>query len=311
MSRGCANGPGSGTNESGCQYGKHVRRATPKLPQFGQPYPGGPGGKDRPHTPGHRPARARGAASPSQAHRSAASEGPRADGTGPRQVRSGCTALLHPPCGGGALPRRSPHAGLIPGRARSRSDERRAPPSAQGGALVDPDRSRRRRQDPTGRRGGQAIERGVRERVRLRASSLPERSRPASLVAALVPACPELKVLVTSRAPLHLGGERQFPVPPLPLPEAEDLASGDVLEHYSPAVELFRQRAQAVIPAFELTATNAITVARICQKLDGLPLAIELAAARVKLFPPKALLDRLDRRLQLLRGGARDLPERQ
>src|SRR5215211_6017797 len=135
--------------------------------------------------------------------------------------------------------------------------------------------------------------------------------RAAPVVAALVGACPQLTVLVTSRAPLRLGGEHQFPVPPLPLPEAEDLASGDVMETYSPAVELFRQRAQAVTPAFELTATNAITVARICQKLDGLPLAIELAAARVKLFPPKALLDRLDRRLQLLRGGARDLPERQ
>ena len=133
----------------------------------------------------------------------------------------------------------------------------------------------------------------------------------APVVAALVGTCPQMTVLVTSRAPLHLGGEHQFPVPPLPLPKAEVLASGDVMEHYSPAVELFRQRAQAVIPAFELTATNAITVARICQKLDGLPLAIELAAARVKLFPLKALLDRLDRRLQLLRGGARDLPERQ
>src|SRR5215211_3296578 len=133
----------------------------------------------------------------------------------------------------------------------------------------------------------------------------------APVVAALVGACPQLTVLVTSRAPLRLGGEHQFPVPPLPLPEAEVLASGDVMENYSPAVELFRQRAQAVTPAFELTATNAITVARICQKLDGLPLAIELAAARGKLFPPKALLDRLDRRLQLLRGGARDLPERQ
>jgi predicted ATPase/DNA-binding XRE family transcriptional regulator len=133
----------------------------------------------------------------------------------------------------------------------------------------------------------------------------------APVVAALVGACPQLTVLVTSRAPLRLGSEHQFPVPPLPLPKAEVLASGDVMENYSPAVELFRQRAQAVTPAFELTATNAITVARICQKLDGLPLAIELAAARVKLFPPKALLDRLDRRLQLLRGGARDLPERQ
>src|SRR5215211_5844840 len=79
----------------------------------------------------------------------------------------------------------------------------------------------------------------------------------ALVVAALVGACPQLTVLVTSRAPLHLGGERQFPVPPLPLPEVEDLASGDVLEHYSPAVELFRQRAQAVIPTFELTGPNA------------------------------------------------------
>jgi predicted ATPase/DNA-binding XRE family transcriptional regulator len=133
----------------------------------------------------------------------------------------------------------------------------------------------------------------------------------APVVAALVATCLQLTVLVTSRAPLHLSGEHQFPVPPLPLPEAEVLASGDVQEHFSPAVELFRQRAQAVAPTFELTATNAITVARICQKLDGLPLAIELAAARVKLFPPKVLLDRLDRRLQLLGGGARDLPERQ
>src|SRR5829696_327486 len=133
----------------------------------------------------------------------------------------------------------------------------------------------------------------------------------APVVAALVATCLQLTVLVTSRAPLHLSGEHQFPVPPLPLPEAEVLASGDVREHFSPAVELFRQRAQAVAPTFELTATNAITVARICQKLDGLPLAIELAAARVKLFPPKALLDQLDRRLQLLGGGARDLPERQ
>ena len=94
----------------------------------------------------------------------------------------------------------------------------------------------------------------------------------APVVAALVGACPQLTVLVTSRAPLHLGGEHQFPVPPLPLPEAEDLASVDVLEHYSPAVELFRQRAQAVIPAFELTATNAITVARICRQAGRAPI---------------------------------------
>jgi predicted ATPase len=117
-------------------------------------------------------------------------------------------------------------------------------------------------------------------------------------------------VLVTSRAPLRLGGEHQFPVPPLPLPDAEGSMRMEVLAQ-SPAVELFRQRAQAVVPAFELTDANAVTVARICLRLDGLPLAIELAAARVKLFPPQAMLGRLDRGLQLLAGRARDLPERQ
>ena len=132
----------------------------------------------------------------------------------------------------------------------------------------------------------------------------------APLVADLVRACPELKVLVTSRAPLRLGGEHQFPVTPLPLPDTAPQSPADILEQ-SPAVELFRQRAQAVLPAFELTATNGITVARICRRLDGLPLAIELAAARVKLFSPQALLGRLDRGLQLLAGGTRDLPERQ
>ncbi len=130
------------------------------------------------------------------------------------------------------------------------------------------------------------------------------------VVSKLVMACPQLTVLVTSRAPLRLAGEHQFPVPPLPLPEAASLVAADVLEQ-SPAVELFRQRAQAVMPTFELTAMNAATVARICRRLDGLPLAIELAAARVKLFSPQVLLARLDRGLQLLTGGARDLPERQ
>ena len=132
----------------------------------------------------------------------------------------------------------------------------------------------------------------------------------APVVGELVGGCPRLTVLLTSRAPLRLSGERQFPVSPLPLPEAVSLASTDILAHY-PAVELFRQRAQAVMPTFDLTDTNAATVARICQRLDGLPLAIELAAARVKLFSPQALLARLNRGLQLLAGGARDLPERQ
>ena len=132
----------------------------------------------------------------------------------------------------------------------------------------------------------------------------------APVVAALLEACPRLNVLATSRAPLHLGGEHQFPVPPLPLPDATPQSPADGLQ-CSPALELFRQRAQAVVPTFELTDTNAATVARICQRLDGLPLAIELAAARVKLFHPQALLAKLDRRLQVLTGGARDLPRRQ
>ena len=130
------------------------------------------------------------------------------------------------------------------------------------------------------------------------------------VVGELVGRCLQLTVLVTSRAPLRLGAERQFPVPPLPLPDTAPQSPADSVE-LSPAVELFRQRAQAVLPIFELTDTNAAIVARICRRLDGLPLAIELAAARVKLFSPQALLARLDRGLQLLTGGARDLPERQ
>ena len=132
----------------------------------------------------------------------------------------------------------------------------------------------------------------------------------APLVGDLMGACPGLTVLATSRAPLRLMGEHQFPVHPLSLHEAAYPAAAGIPAR-SAAVELFCQRARAVVPAFELTAANAATVARICRRLDGLPLAIELAAARVKLFPPKALLERLDRAPQLLGGGARDLPERQ
>ena len=133
----------------------------------------------------------------------------------------------------------------------------------------------------------------------------------APVVAALVGACPQLTILATSRAPLHLSGERQFPVTPLPHADTAFQPPPDGLLRHSPAVELFRQRAQAVTPTFELTATNAAAVARICRRLDGLPLAIELAAARVKLFSPRALLARLDRGLHLLTGGSRDLPKRQ
>ena len=130
------------------------------------------------------------------------------------------------------------------------------------------------------------------------------------LISDLVRTCPRLAVLATSRAPLHLTGERQFPLGPLSSGAEEYGASADGPAR-SAAVELFRQRALAVAPHFELTAANAATVARICRRLDGLPLAVELAAARVKLFPPRALLERLDHGLELLAGGARDLPERQ
>ena len=132
-----------------------------------------------------------------------------------------------------------------------------------------------------------------------------------AVVADLLGACPGLTVLATSRAPLHLTGEYQFPVPPLSLPEVGAFSTPAGIPERSAAVELFCQRARAVAPTFELTGANAATVARICQRLDGLPLAIELAAARMKLFSPQALLDRLDHRLRVLAGGARDLPERQ
>lgn len=132
----------------------------------------------------------------------------------------------------------------------------------------------------------------------------------APCVAELLAACPTLKVLVTSRTILHLHGEREFPVPTLPLPDLRRLPSTEKLSQYA-AVDLFIQRAVAVQPDFRITNQNAPAVAEICARLDGLPLAIELAAARVKLLPPDAMLARLDNRLKLLTRGARDLPGRQ
>jgi predicted ATPase/class 3 adenylate cyclase len=132
----------------------------------------------------------------------------------------------------------------------------------------------------------------------------------APLVAELLAGCPCLKILVTSRVPLHLRGEKEIPVPPLALPNLQRLPTLDQLTQYA-AVELFIQRAVDVQPAFAVTNDNAPAVAEICARLDGLPLAVELAAARIKLFAPEALLARLSNRLALLTRGARDLPARQ
>jgi predicted ATPase/DNA-binding XRE family transcriptional regulator len=129
-------------------------------------------------------------------------------------------------------------------------------------------------------------------------------------VAALLASCPSLKVLATSRAPLRLRGEQEYPVEPLPVPDLSRVPTpGDV--EGVPSVRLLVERAREASPGFGLTQQNAAALAAICRRLDGLPLALELVAARLKLLPPTALLARLDAALPLLSGGPRDLPERQ
>ena len=132
----------------------------------------------------------------------------------------------------------------------------------------------------------------------------------AAQISELLATCPGAKVLVTSRVPLHLHGEHEFAVHALALPDAHDLLAPERLSQY-PAVALFIERAQAVQADFSISNESAPAVAEICTRLDGLPLAIELAAARIKLLPPRALLKRLERSLLVLVGGARDLDERQ
>jgi predicted ATPase/DNA-binding CsgD family transcriptional regulator len=131
----------------------------------------------------------------------------------------------------------------------------------------------------------------------------------ATVVTDLLAACPDLKVLATSRTHLHLYGEHEFPVPPLGLPDDVDVPNVARLGE-APAVALFVERAGAARPSFALTEENAAAVAEICARLDGLPLAIELAAARVRLLAPGAILERLDQRLDLLGEGPRDWPAR-
>ena len=132
----------------------------------------------------------------------------------------------------------------------------------------------------------------------------------ASSVSDLLSAAPRLKVLVTSREILRLSGETDYPVPPLSLPDSKQLPPVNVLTQYE-AVALFIERAVAVKPGFTVTNENAPAVAEICHRLDGLPLAIELAAARVRVLPPQRMLAELSHRLSFLMGGARDLPARQ
>ncbi|HET9224124.1 MAG TPA: tetratricopeptide repeat protein, partial [Roseiflexaceae bacterium] len=135
------------------------------------------------------------------------------------------------------------------------------------------------------------------------------------LVAQLLATAPQLEALVTSRTALRISGEYEYPVAPLALPDlnrlprAADELAAMLLD--VPSVALFVARAQAVKPGFELTAENARAIAEICTQLDGLPLAIELAAARSRLFAPQAMLVRLGSRLSLLTGGSRDLPTHQ
>jgi predicted ATPase len=128
-------------------------------------------------------------------------------------------------------------------------------------------------------------------------------------ISALLARVPTLTVLATSRAPLHIAGEHRVPIPPLSLPPRSAAQDPTQLAH-SEAVALFQDRAQASDPAFELTPTNAAHIAAICRHLDGLPLAIELAAARSTVLALAELRERLTRRLPLLTSGSRDAPMR-
>src|SRR3984957_19653252 len=132
----------------------------------------------------------------------------------------------------------------------------------------------------------------------------------ATVVTELLAACPLLDVLATSRGSLRLSGEYEFPVAPLALPDPERRYELDALGAY-PGVELFLERARAARPDFRLSEANAGAVGAICARVDGLPLAIELAAARVRLLSPDEIVARLARPFELLTGGPRDLPDRQ
>src|SRR5271165_318983 len=132
----------------------------------------------------------------------------------------------------------------------------------------------------------------------------------APVVTRLLQETSAVRILVSSRSSLRVSGERECPVPPLAVPEEEDQPTAALLAACA-SVRLFAERAAAAVPGFTLDDENAPAVAAIARRLDGLPLAIELAAARVKLLPPEAILPRLEHSLGLLTGGGRDLPDRQ
>ncbi len=162
--------------------------------------------------------------------------------------------------------------------------------------------------------GGQTAREGLRaylkdRRMLLALDNFEQVVAAAELVVDLLQTCPGLRVLVTSRAALRVGGEQEFPVPPLALPEGTDPSDHRALAGVA-AVRLFVERAGQVKPDFALSGENAAAVVAVVARLDGLPLAIELAAARVKVFAPDALLARLEKRLSLLVGGARNVPAR-
>jgi predicted ATPase len=132
----------------------------------------------------------------------------------------------------------------------------------------------------------------------------------ASIAERLLTTCPLLRILATSREPLQIPGERARRVHPLAVPDLSETRAVDDMARYA-SVQLFVERAQAVVPTFQLSAENADAVARICSRLDGIPLAVELAAARVRVLSLEQIRARLDQSLRLLAGGHRTAPTRQ
>jgi predicted ATPase/class 3 adenylate cyclase len=158
--------------------------------------------------------------------------------------------------------------------------------------------------------GGQSLDGYLAEKELLLVLDNFEQVLPAATaIAGLLNGARKVRVIATSREPLHVKAEHVFPVGPLDLPDPARLPALAALSQYD-SVALFMERARAVQPSFEVTTENARAVAEICVRLDGLPLALELAAARIPLLSPKAMLARIDERLTLLTAGARDLPER-